>query len=110
MSLPRSVAQAVFAPSAVRNPAANDTFTSIAAAATTIFTFALPRGFRPQKPVSLVFPVGLQSGLNVGQSYITGNNAMTGAATKGYTLNVPITNTSAGALTPTAQKVSIIQD
>jgi hypothetical protein len=110
MSLPRSVAQATFAPAAVRNPAANDTFTSIAAAATTVFTFALPRSFRPQKAVYCVFPSGLQPGLQVGQVYITGNNPMTGAATKGYTLNVPISNTSAGALTPTAQKVTILQD
>jgi hypothetical protein len=94
----------------VRNPAAADVFTSIAAGATTVFTFAVPRSFDPHNPISVISPVGFQAGINIGQPWITGNSPSTGASVKGYTLNLPITNSTAGALTPTSQKLSFVQD
>lgn len=108
MAIPRSTNPSTFAPGAGRRPLNADTFTSIAAGATTVFTFALPRQFKPQKPVSVVFPSGLQAGLNVGAVYITGNAPSDGGAN--YVLNVPITNSTAGALTPTSQSLTFVQD
>ena len=102
MAIPRSGALTSQTPAAQVRTSANITFTSIAAAATTNFTVALPRTFKPNRPIEVVFPNGLQNGLVVGNVTVTGNSPSSGASVKGYTLNIPITNTSAAAITPTA--------
>lgn len=110
MALPRTSVQQTFSAAAGRIPAANDTFTAITTGTTTVFTFALPRSFKPQRPTRVLFPAGLQAGLSVGPPTVTGNSPSTGASVKGYTLNLPISNNSGGTLTPTAQKITVIQD
>lgn len=109
MAIPRSAATVANAPSASVRTSANLTVSAIAAGATTVFTLPLPRSFKPNKPVDVVFPSGLQSGLVVGNCTITGNSPSTGATTKGYTLNIPITNTTASSATPTAGLVYCTQ-
>lgn len=110
MAIPRSTALTAFSLNASARTSANLTVSSIAAGATTVFTQAVPRGFQPNSVVKAVFPNGLQAGLVVGNISITGNSPSTGAAVKGYTANIPVTNTTAGALTPTAGPIYITQD
>lgn len=110
MAIPRSTALTAVALNSVCRTSANLTVSSIAAGATTTFTQAVPRGFQPNAVVKAMFPNGLQAGLIVGTIFITGNSPSTGAATKGYTANIPITNTTAGALTPTAGPIFLTQD
>jgi hypothetical protein len=70
----------------------------------------LPRSFRPQKAIQvLVGPLG--SGLTMGQPYVSGNApSCSGCSPNTYQLHIPITNTTAGSLTPTAQTIRVVQD
>jgi hypothetical protein len=104
MALPRSSAQAAQAPSAVANfTLANVTFTSVPANTTAVTVLALPRSFKPQKGVYVVPSVGFQLGISMGQPFVTGNSP-------NYSLNLPFSNNTAGALVPTAQVIRVVQD
>lgn len=111
MSIPRSSAQSAPAPSAVANfTYANVTFLAVGAGATVNTVLALPRTFKPQKAIQVVV-AGLQSGLSVGSCYVSGNSPSCSSCTPNYyQLNIPITNSTAGSLTPTAQKIFVTQD
>lgn len=109
MALPRSTAQSSFAPGAVANMTfANVTFTAVTAAATVATVLSVPRTFKPQRVTAVVFTTPLQSGLVAGTPYITGNAPSDGGAN--YSVNIPITNATAGTLTPTAQTIRVFQD
>lgn len=109
MAIPRSGALTALTASAQVRTSAVLTVSPIAAGATTVFTQALPRTFQPNQPVDVIFPNGLQAGLVVGNVSVTGNSPTSGATVHAYTANIPITNTTAGALTPTAGPVYITQ-
>jgi len=111
MAIPRSTANSAPAPSAVANfTFANVTFTAVGAGATVSTVLNLPRSFKPQKAVQVVI-AGLQSGLTVGQAWVSGNApSCSGCSPANYQLNIPISNATAGTLTPTAQKIFVTQD
>lgn len=104
MALPRSSAQAAQAPSAVANfTFANVTFTSVPANSTAATVLTLPRSFKPQKGVYVVPSAAFQAGISMGTPFVTGN-------TPTYSLNIPFSNNTAGALVPTAQAIRVVQD
>lgn len=104
MSLPRSTAQVSQAPSAVANfTFANVTFSSVPASSTSVTTLTLPRSFKPQKGVYVVPSAAFQTGITMGTPYVTGN-----APT--YSINIPFSNQTVGALVPTAQAIRVVQD
>lgn len=104
MSLPRSSAQAAQAPTAVANfTFATVTFTSVPANSTSVTVLALPRSFKPQKGVYVVPSTAFQAGITMGTPYVTGN-------TPSYSLNIPFSNNTVGALVPTAQVIRVVQD
>lgn len=111
MSLPRSSAQVSQAPGAVANfTFANVTFTAVTNGTTAVTQLNMPRSFKPQKPIQVVLGA-LQSGLSIGNPYVTGNSpSCSSCSPANYVLNIPITNSSAAPITPTAQTVRVIQD
>jgi hypothetical protein len=111
MSLPRSSSQVSQAPGAVANfTFANVAFTPVTTLATVVTTLNLPRSFKPQKPIQVVLG-NVGSGLTVGNPYVTGNApSCSSCSPSNYVLNIPITNATAGTLTPTTQTVRVIQD
>lgn len=108
---PRTTAWSAPAPSAVCNfTYANVTFTAVGAGATVLTTLNLPRTFKPQKAIQVVIGA-LQSGLSVGQPYVTGNAPSCSACSPAnYVINIPITNSSGSSITPTAQTIRVVQD
>jgi len=111
MAIPRSTANSAPAPSAVANfTFANVTFTAVTTLATVETVLNLPRTFKPQKAIQVVIQ-GLGTGLTMGSCYVAGNApSCSGCSPNTYQLHIPITNTTAGTLTPTAQKIFVTQD
>lgn len=109
MALPRSTAQVAVAPSAVANfTFANVVFTSVPANSTAVTVLALPRSFRPQKGVYVVPSAAFQAGITMGTPYVTGNAPSDGGAN--YSVNIPFSNNTIGALVPTSQAIRVVQD
>lgn len=104
MALPRSTAQAAQAPTAVVNfTFASVTFTSVPANSTAVTVLALPRSFKPQKGVYVVPSAAFQAGISMGTPYVTGNSPT-------YSINIPFSNNTVGALVPTSQVIRVVQD
>lgn len=104
MALPRSSAQAAQAPSAVVNfTLTSVTFTSVPANSTAVTVLALPRSFKTQRGVYVVPSAAFQAGISMGTPYVTGNSPS-------YSLNIPFSNNTVGALVPTAQVIRVVQD
>lgn len=111
MALPRSTGQTAAPYSAVCNfTFANVTFTSVPAGSSAVTSLALPRSFKPQKAVQVVVMGTFQPGILMGNAWISGNSPTSGATPAFYSINLPFSNSTAGALVPTSQTVRVIQD
>ena len=108
MAYPRSTARVANAPAAYFQTSETEAWSAIGAGATVNFTFQVPRMFKPFKPVDIIVLSGIQNGLIIGYAIVTGNAPSDPGGY--YTLNIPITNTTAGSLTPTGTVLIAIQE
>jgi hypothetical protein len=112
MSLPRSTGLTAAPYSAVANfTFANATFVSVPANSTAVSTFNLPRSFKIQKAVQVVVTGAFQTGITMGQAWISGNAPSCGSCSPpNYVINIPFINSTAGALVPTTMTFRVVQD
>jgi hypothetical protein len=109
---PRSTNRISIAPSAGRRPLSADTIGSIAADTSVTVQLALPRSFKPNRPVEVVLESGaLGAGVALGEVWVSGNApSCSGCSPNHYVLNLQIINSTAAPIVPTPQIVDVIQN
>lgn len=104
MATPRSTAPGSSTKSASYNPLAANTLPSVPANSSVQYVIAVPRSFKPNRVTDIIFSAALPTGISYGDIVITG------AALTGYSANIKLTNSTAGAIVPTAQIIRLVQE
>jgi hypothetical protein len=110
---PRSTNRRANAPKAGMRPLSTSTVTigTVTANTCTTVTIALPRSFKPNYPLEVVFETqDLDSGLSVGSARVSGNApSCSGCSPNHYQATIEICNVTTSNIAATAQLISLYQ-